>query len=975
MGVGTSAAQQLPVTFRYVAETPVYSVTLPGTFNGWNNGSANAMTFVDSLGQWIKTQTLAVGAHVEYKYFVRTSSSQAGSWITDPNNPINNPADNFNSVLTVTDPLVFQLAEQKNAAGLVTRFSAGVFASSPITSLTYVVGNGSEQNGIPKFNPTTGILSVDLAQPVVAGTLFKVVATSSVGTKEAHIGALSDPISWVSVPRKTTGQQARLRARVALTDGTVDPSITTATLLRNGVQIGPVSVQNGVIDETVTLVSGANNFALQAQIGTQNESSSSLLITQRPNPVGSEYVTATVTGSGNVFEVSLTESSGAPGFVSIDWALDTELSTAPGVVASGAGLMASGSVQGPGEVYMDLQYNGLNGAVQKSRVAVKVLPDGTARTLEYAETAAWINQAVVYEIFPLSFGPSATGTEAAPGTRFTQITSQLEYIRAMGFNTIWFMPIMKNQSMTELSGGYNVLDFYQVDPKLGTNEDFKQLVQTAHALGIRIVLDLTINHVSPGHAWVESLRNAAEFSGFIQTVPNNHAAGLDGRGASLPEQWEENNLYRAYDGFGGLANLNYSNEDLKAEMFEVVQFWLNEFEVDGFRMDAYWGPWRRYGPVAFGVPLRKAIRNVRPDAWILAEIEGVGNGTEAYYADDVNGSVKFKGGIDSGYDWSFSGHVNNPSKYGRLNEYPNLASNYNFSPGPNARYFRFLENHDWSRIQQIFSSSPDRIKPLTGLLLSVPGIPMIYQGQEVGYGDGMGDTRRLPVTWNTPSNTEWAFLHRYLATARAAYPAFGTQDIEFLNTTGSVLSFVRPYPNQSAVVLINFAGTPQTVTVNPSGKVMIDYDGPIPYTDLATDSTAFYVGSFTVTVPPYKTVIYVTESGASLGLSQLPTLPFNASYTATEREVGLPEGVALHQNYPNPFNPTTSISFSIPQAMRVELGVFDILGRQVALLASGNRMAGTHTVSFDGAGLSSGMYVFRLNTESSSLSRTMILLK
>ena len=122
-------------------------------------------------------------------------------------------------------------------------------------------------------------------------------------------------------------------------------------------------------------------------------------------------------------------------------------------------------------------------------------------------------------------------------------------------------------------------------------------------------------------------------------------------------------------------------------------------------------------------------------------------------------------------------------------------------------------------------------------------------------------------------------------------------------------------------------------------------------------------------------MIYVTESGASLGLSQLPTLPFNATYTATEREVGLPEGVALHQNYPNPFNPTTSISFSIPQAMRVELGVFDILGRQVALLASGNRMAGTHTVSFDGAGLSSGMYVFRLNTESSSLSRTMILLK
>ncbi len=340
--------------------------------------------------------------------------------------------------------------------------------------------------------------------------------------------------------------------------------------------------------------------------------------------------------------------------------------------------------------------------------------------------------------FPLSFGPvEASGTVGSEGNRFNEIREELDYIAGMGFNTIWFMPIMRNVNMDQIGGGYNVIDFYTVDPKLGTNEDFKALVTRAHELGIRIILDLTVNHASPDHPWVSSLSSDGDYPGFVQTTPSSHNRGDDSRGSSLPEQWSDNGLYRVYDGFGQLANLNWDNDDLQAEMLDVVSWWLTEFKVDGFRFDAYWGPWRRYGADRFGRPVRELIRQIRPDSWLLGEIEGTGNDTEVYYADAVNGRP-YVGGLDSGYDWSYSSFLRNPVYYARVSDYQTRMTNYGFSPGPNARVFRFLENHDESRIQQVHRSSPGRVRALTGLLMTGPGIPMVFQGQEVGYGEGSG---------------------------------------------------------------------------------------------------------------------------------------------------------------------------------------------------------------------------------------------
>src|SRR5690606_11799178 len=523
-------------------------------------------------------------------------------------------------------------------------------------------------------------------------------------------------------------------------DGTIDPLIIEATLIHDGVEV-QVDVAEGEVEVVRNLDRGANELVLKATIGGETYVSDTLVVTRLQHPLADSLVTATVSGSGFQFNIALMAVSGyiPPELGTPGWTFDSTASTVDlsTIAYQIDGFGVSGVAEGPGEVYFDVDVNADDGNRDHLRVAVVIEENGDVRMLRYEETASWINRAVVYEIFPLTFGPEASGTSGMPGKRFDEITAELDYIAQMGFTTIWFMPIFHNQFMDGLSGGYNIIDFYHVDPKLGTNDDFRELVERAHELGLRIILDITPNHVSPVHPWVESDRQLGDKSPYfehLQTEPSAHNRGLDGRRPNLPEIWQTEggkNLYRKYDGFGDLANLNWDDDDLQAHLLDVMAYWVREFDIDGWRFDVYWGPWRRYGPERFGEPIRKLMRRLKPDAWLLGEIAGTGPGTEVYYADDDFGNAVV-GGIDAGYDWNF--YFNGiRGTYGNLGNYDNFAHNNDFWPGPNARYFRFLENHDETRIAKLHASTPERILSLTGMLLTTTGIPMIYQGQEVNF--------------------------------------------------------------------------------------------------------------------------------------------------------------------------------------------------------------------------------------------------
>ncbi len=962
---------------------------VPGGFNGWGQpylpgttaciapGHASQMTFDPSSGVLLYTIPLQIGQTYNYKIQIHFNTDGTNcQWFTDPLNPRVNSADNNNSILTVADPMTFQTAEELFPSGRVKTFSTGIFSTMPVTDIRFFVNGVEHTDGLNFFDATTGIFRFPLTQELRSGAQFIVEATDGGGrTVRTEIGAIQPPIDWLSAAFSTVKDTYPLSADITRLDGTIDPALTEATLVQNGATVGVVAVSNGRMETVATLDLGDNDFELSATLAEGTFTSATLTVNRRRRPLERALVTDFVSGGNFNVQVALSSTALAAGSLSTAWFFDEQASTTTISSLSMDGMQATGVATGPGELYFNVSIMASSGENDFLRVAAIVSESGNVQRMRYEEHASWIKNAVVYEVFPLSFGPQSFGSPTSPSDRLNEITSELDYIADMGFNAIWFMPIMKNQSMTPVSGGYNIVDFKTVDPNYGTNDDFKSLVTRAHQLGIRIIMDITPNHVSPVHPWVTSLANSGPFSSFIQTEPNNHTSGLDGRGANLAEVWQNvgnGKRYRKYDGFGDLANVDWADDDLQSTMLEIFQFWVEEFGIDGWRFDVYWGPWRKWGPDRFGRPIRNLMKRIRPDAWLLGEIAGTGNGTEVYYADSGNGNPVI-GGLDSGYDWElfWNGIRGNYS----ASNYHNQAWKGGFFPGPNARPFRFLENHDETRIAKAVTNK-NRIKVMTGFLLTTTGIPMIYQGQEVHFGGGSGDTRRTSVNWNTPDNGAFGSLHQRLIQTRRQFPAFGTQDLVKLPvSTGSVYALVRPYMDQNAVVAINFASVPQTITIDAKADLKMSTDGPVPYYDLKADTVASYTGSFRATIPPYETVVYITSDNPGLQLPDLPRLPFGAVYTGAETITEIPDAVTLDQNFPNPFSSSTSIRYRISHASPIRLDIYDLLGRHVTTVVDGFRSAGTYDAELDLGGLAGGMYFYRLVTDDGTLSKTMTMLR
>ena len=149
------------------------------------------------------------------------------------------------------------------------------------------------------------------------------------------------------------------------------------------------------------------------------------------------------------------------------------------------------------------------------------------------------------------------------------------------------------------------------------------------------------------------------------------------------------------------------------------------------------------------------------------------------------------------------------------------------------------------------------------------------------------------------------------------------------------MAFVRPYLDENALVLINFAGSPQAITVDPSQAVLMSTDGPIPYFDVAADTSATYLDAFSVTLDAYEVVTYITSEDASLNLGPLPSLPFSGIYTGSERAHEQPDDEMLQPPWPNPSAGAVRLAWSVSTPGRVDVDLFDMLGRKVISVHAG----------------------------------------
>ena len=359
--------------------------------------------------------------------------------------------------------------------------------------------------------------------------------------------------------------------------------------------------------------------------------------------------------------------------------------------------------------------------------------------------AVWKTGATCYEIFVRSFYDSdGDGIGDLKG-----LTQKLDYINdgnpnsttSLGAKCIWLMPIDDSPSYH----GYDVSNYYHVNPQYGTAEDFKRLVAAAHKHHIKVIVDLVLNHSSSQHPYFqEALRDTASphrnWYIFSKTKPDY--SGVWGQ-----EVWHKSPVRGEY--YYGLftremPDLNYNNPAVRQEATNIAKFWLTQMGVDGFRLDA----------VSYLVEEGKKldhtkgthdvlrqfsadVKRIKPDAYTIGEVYDSIGTQLPYYPDQLDAYFTFEESD------AILAAVRNGSSKGLLPPLMRLQSKL-----PEYRYSPFLRNHDQTRTMTALGGDPARARLAAQILFALPGLPYVYYGEEIGMTGDKPDPRlRTPMQW------------------------------------------------------------------------------------------------------------------------------------------------------------------------------------------------------------------------------------
>lgn len=369
-------------------------------------------------------------------------------------------------------------------------------------------------------------------------------------------------------------------------------------------------------------------------------------------------------------------------------------------------------------------------------------------TQEPATDAPWWDQTVWYELFVRSFYDSdGDGIGDLQG-----VIQKLDYLNDgdpttttdLGITGIWLMPITSAASYH----GYDTLDYYMIEPDYGTNDDFKQLIDEAHKRGIRVIMDLVINHTGSGSEWFQkSIAGDPEYADwYIWSDTDPRTTGPWGQ-----DVWYQKGDRYYYAAFWSeMPDLNYTNPDVRQESFKMAEFWVNEMGVDGFRLDAVKyvieeeingrtlledAPANR----AFLADFRDHVKSLNPEAFVLGEIWDSSVVISRYMEDES---------VDVAFEFDLSLAMLSAARATTKRDLERLQKSLQNKYG--TQIALFLTNHDQPRLMTVLNKSIDRNKVAASLLLTLPGTPFLYYGEEIGMvGDKPDELIRTPMQWDS----------------------------------------------------------------------------------------------------------------------------------------------------------------------------------------------------------------------------------
>jgi cyclomaltodextrinase / maltogenic alpha-amylase / neopullulanase len=411
---------------------------------------------------------------------------------------------------------------------------------------------------------------------------------------------------------------------------------------------------------------------------------------------------------------------------------------------------------------------------------------------------AWALPAIIYQVFPDRFSPGAsrewnpTGSLSdIHGGTLRGIIDHLDYIANLGFTTIWLNPFFPDDT----HHGYHATDYFAVNPRLGTNDDMRELVDQAHERGLRLLLDFVGNHWGSQHATFQSAlsdRNSPYHDWYFW------------------KQWPEE--YVAYFDVPDLPKLNVDHPGVRDHLLRSVGYWLGEVGFDGLRLDHADGP-----TFDFWTDVRAVARSIKPDAWMFGELVRPPE-QQLAYAGLFDGALDFL--LCQAMRGTFgSGTMNLAAFDAFLNRHEAYFPPHTAFSRPS-----FLDNHDMDRFLWLAKEDKRKLKLAALVQFTLIGAPIVYNGTEAGVSQsrsihepgsqGMEECR-LPMLWGDEQDSDLHSYFWYLAHLRRDHPALwrGTRQTLHLDSGAQTYAYVREDGRDSVAVGINLSDQPRRFVV------------------------------------------------------------------------------------------------------------------------------------------------------------------
>ncbi|AFG36219.1 alpha-amylase family glycosyl hydrolase [Spirochaeta africana] len=443
----------------------------------------------------------------------------------------------------------------------------------------------------------------------------------------------------------------------------------------------------------------------------------------------------------------------------------------------------------------------------------------------------WHRDAIFYHIYPLGFC----------GDRgLAAIREAIPHLKKLGVTALYLGPVFASSNH-----GYDTSDYFRIDPRLGTEQDFRDLVHDLHRSDIRVVLDGVFNHVGREFWAFSRLQEEGSSSAY-----RHWFSDVD---FSTPNPYGDPFSYQGWEGHFDLVTLNLEHEPVQEHLLQAVEWMISNLGIDGLRLD-----------VAYCLPkwflrrLRSHTDNLHPDFYLLGEV--IHGDYGSFLGDDLLHAVTnyecFKGLWSSHNDANYFEIAHSITR-----QFGDGAQDKGVSGGH--ALYNFADNHDVDRVASVLDN-PAHVFPLYGILMTLPGSPSLYYGSEFALTGRKqdGDDRPLRPDWarvtdsvctQSGDHSHGADLQTWLqklADVRTRHPALRSSCISLLHVAHQQIAYLRSTEDQQIVVAMNAGAEPSLLQLKnlPGNRLqnLLGHNSEIPLSN----------GSAAIELPAYGTALY-----------------------------------------------------------------------------------------------------------------------